>query len=195
MNYSHFPCIHIFFISFRYRNRDRREEVCLLLQGTELLPSREVAPEPLPPAIEKAAEPAQHGHEEMELKEPENVAGKAKLGHSKRVLPQPSATATAATSTTKTSVETTEELHRSDKSMWYQRRIALEDQERLARGEPAIKRYRRTKAFYACKKCGQPKNKETGHTQISGNWFCPHDPESGDYADWKAMILARKKQQ
>ncbi|XP_043965569.1 uncharacterized protein LOC122827064 isoform X2 [Gambusia affinis] len=51
---------------------------------------------------------------------------------------------------------------------WRQNRAELEDQERLARGEPPRKRQWKQDYHYQCSVCGQAKNKSTGHTQIKG---------------------------
>ncbi|MEQ2189803.1 hypothetical protein GOODEAATRI_029126, partial [Goodea atripinnis] len=56
---------------------------------------------------------------------------------------------------------------------WRQNRAELEDQERLARGEPPKKRQWKQDYHYQCSVCGQAKNKRTGHTQIRGKWYCP----------------------
>ncbi|XP_033752676.1 uncharacterized protein LOC117336296 [Pecten maximus] len=57
---------------------------------------------------------------------------------------------------------------------WRQRQAAKEDQERLERGEPPIKRHAKKRQYrYNCSTCGKQKSAETGHTQVKGKWYCP----------------------
>ena len=77
----------------------------------------------------------------------------------------------------------------SKSTLWYRQRAAEEDRLRMERGEPPVKRNRRRKDFYACGKCGKPKTKDTGHTQVRGKWFCPFDPDCTlSLSDWKASF-------
>jgi len=76
---------------------------------------------------------------------------------------------------------------------WYRRRAQMADMERYAKGESAKKRNNKIKEFYACGKCGQPKTKETGHTQYKGNWYCPNIPNQVSHEQWREAIMAKAK--
>lgn len=69
---------------------------------------------------------------------------------------------------------------------WRQNRAELEDQERLARGEPPKKRQWKQDYHYQCSVCGQAKNKSTGHTQIKGKWYCPASGQT--VLEWKESL-------
>ncbi|XP_023184849.1 uncharacterized protein LOC111607158 [Xiphophorus maculatus] len=69
---------------------------------------------------------------------------------------------------------------------WRQNRAELEDQERLARGEPPKKRQWKQDYHYQCSVCGQAKNKSTGHTQIKGKWYCPASGQT--ILEWKESL-------
>jgi predicted SprT family Zn-dependent metalloprotease len=56
----------------------------------------------------------------------------------------------------------------------------------MARGEPPRKRLTKEKYHYTCKKCGQDKNKKTGHTQLKGRWYCPESGQTLD--DWRKSV-------
>eukprot|EP00058_Branchiostoma_floridae_P014901 XP_002600389.1 hypothetical protein BRAFLDRAFT_99580 [Branchiostoma floridae] len=58
---------------------------------------------------------------------------------------------------------------------WRQRKAAMEDQERVARGEAPRKRYKSKEGGYRyiCTLCQKQKCADTGHTQVKGKWYCP----------------------
>ena len=58
--------------------------------------------------------------------------------------------------------------------MWRHQKAHQEDEQRIARGEPPIKRNKKSSEYhYKCKTCGQDKNKETDQSQLRGKWYCP----------------------
>ena len=63
---------------------------------------------------------------------------------------------------------------------------AFENEEHEKRDEP-LKRLKIKETYhYECKLCGKPKNKQTGHSQLRGKWYCP---ESGQtLEEWKASL-------
>ena len=40
--------------------------------------------------------------------------------------------------------------------------------------------------IYSCGRCEKAKNKDTGHRQIRGRWYCPSN--DGDYDSWKTTV-------
>ena len=75
----------------------------------------------------------------------------------------------------------------------YQRKRVKEDEERIQQGQPPRKKYKKHKTAYSCSKCGQARRKETGHTQICGNWYCPNDPSRLPFQEWKDQVHAKRK--
>ena len=73
----------------------------------------------------------------------------------------------------------------SRQRIWRHRKSAKEDQERLEKGEPPKKRYKKSSEYsYNCKLCRERKCVETGHTQVKGiGWYCPYLNIS--VAEWK----------
>jgi len=69
---------------------------------------------------------------------------------------------------------------------WRRQKAALEDEERLARGEPPKKRQTKEHYHYQCKICGQSKSKITGHSQVRGKWYCPASGQT--IAEWKDSL-------
>ncbi|XP_039530311.1 wiskott-Aldrich syndrome protein family member 2-like [Pimephales promelas] len=69
---------------------------------------------------------------------------------------------------------------------WRRQKAALEDEERLARGEPPKKRQTKEHYHYQCKLCGQSKSKLTGHSQVRGKWYCPASGQT--IAEWKDSL-------
>ncbi|XP_056111110.1 uncharacterized protein LOC130088380 [Rhinichthys klamathensis goyatoka] len=69
---------------------------------------------------------------------------------------------------------------------WRQQKAALEDEKRLARGEPPKKRQTKEHYHYVCKTCGQSKSKQTGHSQVKGKWYCPASGQT--IAEWKDSL-------
>ncbi|XP_069115959.1 uncharacterized protein [Argopecten irradians] len=68
---------------------------------------------------------------------------------------------------------------------WRQRQTAIEDQERMERGEPPVKRHK-TLHRYICKACGKEKTSQTGHTQTKGKWYCPSMGMSVE--EWRGQL-------
>ena len=162
-----------------------------MLLGTELESQTSTCGEIFPEAGVLPSTPPHHGHEELNFPEVANRAGEARLKLSKGKI-QPYATADReppaqmrtdgqAEDTTAVSVR---QVPRS--TQWYPARAIQLDAEREQHGQPPVKRHRRMKDFYACGKCRLPKNKETGHRQCKGRWFCPR--EGVQYDDWKASL-------
>ena len=77
----------------------------------------------------------------------------------------------------------------SRSSKWRRDKADELDRQRAERGEPPLKRKKKYKEHYSCKKCNQPKNKETGHSQFRGNWWCPTDGVALD--DWKSGLVKK----
>lgn len=71
-------------------------------------------------------------------------------------------------------------------TLWYRQKRDSISRERVERGEPPIKKYKKTKDFITCKVCGQPRRKETGHTQMKGRWWCPSSDVSLEV--WKENV-------
>ena len=69
---------------------------------------------------------------------------------------------------------------------WRLRKAALEDEERLRKGEPAKKRQAKESYHYECKQCGQPKTKQTGHSQVRGKWYCPASGQTLE--EWRSSL-------
>ena len=49
--------------------------------------------------------------------------------------------------------------------------------------------YKKHKAHYTCRKCGQPSTKETGHSQFRGYSFCPNQGQ--EKGEWLAEVKAK----
>ena len=67
----------MFLFILRNNKRQKKEELSVLLQGTELPPARPIAEEPLLPAKYLPVEAPSHQHEEHQYTEPRNTAGEA----------------------------------------------------------------------------------------------------------------------
>ncbi|XP_078657398.1 uncharacterized protein LOC144903286 isoform X1 [Branchiostoma floridae x Branchiostoma belcheri] len=80
-----------------------------------------------------------------------------------------------------------DEQQSSRQREWRHKKAALEDQERMARGEPPKKRHKKDGGYrYICTMCRQQKSKATGHTQVKGKWYCPSLGISVE--DWKEQM-------
>jgi hypothetical protein len=80
---------------------------------------------------------------------------------------------------------------------WRKRKAeALQKEAEAARaqGLPSPKKVR---SAYTCKKCGQPQNNETGHSQYYGQTYCPNEEGQITKNEWlkkKADERKAKKQ-
>ncbi|KAK0139239.1 hypothetical protein N1851_024170 [Merluccius polli] len=69
---------------------------------------------------------------------------------------------------------------------WRLHKAALENQERVRKGEPPKKRQAKESYHYECKLCGQPKSKQTGHSQLRGKWYCPASGQTLE--EWRSSL-------
>ncbi|XP_073724498.1 uncharacterized protein [Misgurnus anguillicaudatus] len=69
---------------------------------------------------------------------------------------------------------------------WRLRRAELENQERVRKGEPPKVRKAKESYHYECKLCGQPKSKQTGHSQVRGKWYCPASGQTLE--EWRSSL-------
>ena len=53
--------------------------------------------------------------------------------------------------------------------------LRLETEKAKAQGLPSPTKVQGVQLAYACKKCGQPQNKETGHSQYYGQTYLPYE--------------------
>ena len=170
-------------VNFRYQKEERRQNLLHLLLGTELESETSVSAESFPAAQVKPTTAPRHGHQEMDFPEVPNRTGEAHLKFPKKKLHLDEETPEI---TTEYAPECTPSRKLPRSTQWYQSRALKVDSEREERGQPPVKRHMRIKEFYACGKCGLPKNKETGHSQSKGRWFCPREGITLD--EWKASL-------
>ena len=98
----HFSLIQYFimyyFVIFRrYNKRQKKDELAVLLQGSELPPAHPVADEPLLPAKSQMDTPPTHLHEPHTYPLPVNTAGQVRV-HRRPILPATTFTITSASS-------------------------------------------------------------------------------------------------
>ena len=85
-----------------------------------------------------------------------------------------------------TSTQTNSTYKKIEKKIHKRRRKAetlrLETEKAKAQGLPSPKKVRHA---YRCKKCGQPQNKETGHSQYYGQTYCPNEEGQIPKSEWR----------
>ena len=68
--------------------------------------------------------------------------------------------------------------------------MAKQREEAHAQGLPSPKKVR---LAYTCKKCGQPQNKETGHSQYYGQTYCPNEEGQIAKSEWLKIKAEERK--
>lgn len=95
------------------------------------------------------------------------------------------------TTTTKTHASTTASAARQ--RALRQRKAEAEDRARAEQGLSPKKRYQSDgPKTYNCGRCQKEKIAKTGHTQESGQWYCPL---MGSLEEWRKTVKPRKKRQ
>lgn len=165
-----------------HNSRQKRQELSVLLQGTALHPALPESEEPLQEARLLPAEP-RSAQEEHQYQLPESTAGQAKQrptassqpprpimpkGPAKRlwVVPPPAPQIATAGQTLS--------LVPAVPPAPVQGLSPQTAEPNTTEAEPTPKRpYRRTVEANTCKKCGQFRTAETGHSQYRGRVYCP----------------------
>ena len=66
--------------------------------------------------------------------------------------------------------------------------LRLEIEKAKDQGLPSRTKVQAVQLTYTCKKCGQPQNKETGHSQYYGQTYCPYEEGQIPKSDYEIIL-------
>ncbi|PIK44872.1 hypothetical protein BSL78_18257 [Apostichopus japonicus] len=162
-----------------FKEKTRRDEVTMLLQGRQLPPSRVPAEQPLPPAKEGPSRPVSPLIP-FQFPEPEDRTGLANVR--RKNVPSTSGSSTAAEAP---GVAPPAKVSRTTE---WRKRKAQALAQTLAPGTAKLPRKE-----YSCRVCGKGMS-STGHTQFRGKRYCPDAPGQVSKDEWLAKQRAEAAQ-
>ncbi|KAJ8247238.1 hypothetical protein COCON_G00234370 [Conger conger] len=154
-----------------HNERLKAQEVSVLMQGLQLPVARPVTLDTLPPARVQPVAPPNYSHQLHHYNMPANTAGQAKT-KLRKIRPSPSAT----------SAPKAPQLYKllpkpahvgSVPTALLHTTVAISPVPSPPAESTLKRKYTRTVTTNLCRKCGQFRTGETGHSQYKGKMYCP----------------------
>ncbi|KAJ7384065.1 hypothetical protein OS493_024079 [Desmophyllum pertusum] len=174
-------CINETTLSKWFKNKERVDEVKMLLQGLAVPNPAVSSAEPLLPAQQLPHTPPRPDHGVAILEESE-------------LAPLPSIPVVSNEHSTSAGVNVSESSESGSRTTtWRHRKKKFDDDRKAAAKAEGLSTPKKKRMAYTCKTCNQLQSKETGHSQYFGQTYCPNEPGQITREEWLAKSPPKER--